>query len=349
MGILVKPFGMTPDGEKADLITLSNRSGASVSLLSLGAHLVSVRVPDKAGRLKDVTLGMDSLAEYLETTKGYMGATVGRYANRIGGAAFTLNGKTYSLFANNGANTLHGGKIGFDKKLWRYETFSQGGRDSVRLSYTSPDMEEGFPGNMEVSVTFSWDDACQLRLDYGAASDQDTLVNLTNHAYFNLGDAPDIKGHTLQIAGDRIIAVGSNLIPTGEMKPVDGTPYDLRQAVLLGEALARTDDAMFVAVRGFDVGYVLPGSGLREVARLHDPASGRLMKVLTDQPGVQCYSGQGFNCTGRGGVHYGPYAGLALETQQHPDSIHHPHFGDTTLRAGASYATSTIYAFEVQG
>ncbi len=347
MSIAIKPFGKLADGSQVDWITLTNAQGASASFISYGAHLTSLKVPDREGRLLDVTLGMDSLEEYVATGKGQMGGSIGRYGNRIAGASFELNGKTYPLFANNGQACLHGGKEGFDKKLWACETHSQPGRDSVTFSRVSPHLEEGFPGELTVKVTYTWDDDNQLRMDYHAVSDQDTVINLTNHAYFNLGEDKDVKAQTLQISGDRVIAVTDDLIPTGQMMPVDGTPFDLRQPVLLGQAFARQDEPMFLAAKGYDIGYVLPGSGLREVARMHDPKSGRLMRVLTDQPGVQCYSGQGFDCQGRGGVHYGPYAGLALETQHHPDSVHHPHFGDTTLKAGESYQTSTIYAFSV--
>lgn len=347
MSISVMPFGTSPHGHLIDWITLTNAAGASVSLINYGAHITSVKVPDRQGSLRDVCLGMDSLGEYVSTGKGYMGATVGRYANRIAGASFILNGLEYKLFANNGDNTLHGGKKGFDKRIWSFETASVAGADYVTMRYISPDMEEGFPGQLQVSVTFSWDDDCQLRIDYSAVGDKDTIVNLTNHSYFNLSLDGDIKGHTLQIQGNKVIAIGEDLIPTGDMVPVDNTPYDLREPRLLGDVLTRRDSPMFMAARGFDIGYVLPGQGLREVARLHDPKSGRLMRVQTDQPGIQCYSGQGLDCQGRGGIHYGSYAGIALETQQHPDTVHQPNFGDTTLRVGRIYKTTTVYAFSI--
>jgi aldose 1-epimerase len=348
MSVSVTFFGTTPHGHLVDWITLTNTIGASVSFINFGAHIVSIKVPDRKGSLGDVALGMDSLPEYIATGNGYMGATIGRYANRIAGASFMMNGQEYKLYANNGANTLHGGRKGFDKRLWSFETASTAGEDSITMHYISPDMEEGYPGQLRVTVTFRWDDACRLRIDYSAVADKDTIVNLTNHSYFNLGPDHDIKSHSLQILGDKVIAAGEDLIPTGMMVPVENTPYDLRQPKRLGEVLTRSDDPMFVAAKGFDIGYVLPGRDLREVAKLHDSGSGRMMKVLTDQPGVQCYSGQGFDCQGRGGVHYGPYAGIALETQQHPDTVHQPGFGDTTLRAGQVYRTSTVYAFSIE-
>ena len=344
MRVDIRPFGQSPAGEPADLITLTNDRGESVSLTNYGGHIVSIMVRDRRGNLGEVCLGQDSAEDYARRDIGYMGGTIGRYGNRISGAAFTLNGEEYALYANDGRNTLHGGQEGFNRKLWAYEV----DRNSVIMRYTSPDMEEGFPGALSVEVRFTFSEDAALRIDYLARTDKETHVNLTNHAYFNLGDSPDILGHTLWVDADRVIEVDGELIPTGVLMSVAGTPYDLRQPQPLGEVMRREDNAMFAAAKGFDIGYVLNGGGMRQIARLHDPDSGRVMTVSTDQPGVQCYSGQGFNCGCRAGHHYCAYAGIALETQQHPDTLHQPSFGTTLLQPGQAYQTSTIYAFTAE-
>lgn len=343
MAITIKAFG-TAQAAACDLITLTNDSGASMSVTNFGAHLVSIRVPDRDGNLGEVTLGQDDAARYADNDIGYMGATVGRYGNRIAGAAFMQDDVTYRLYANDGENTLHGGREGFNKKVFQYRVEG----NSVLMGYTSPHMEEGFPGELNVTVRFTWDSSNAVKIDYEAVCDRDTQINLTNHAYFNLAGEGDIKGHTLQINADKVIAVDKDLIPTGKMLDVTGTPYDLRHPMLLGDALKRRSPAMFKNAKGFDIGYVLNGTGLRPVARLFDPASGRSMQVFTDQPGVQCYSGQGMDTQGRGGQHYGAYSGIALETQHHPDTVHHPEFGSTRLKVGEKYQTTTIYAFGIE-
>ena len=303
MSISIQPFGKTAKGEAVERITLTNARGESASIISYGGHLQSVKVLDKHGQLGEVCLGLETVAQYEARDNGHMGGTIGRYANRIAGAQFELHGETYKLYANNGPNTLHGGKDGFDKHLWRYELDG----DSLLIRRLSPHMEEGFPGALEVAVRFRFDDQAQLRIDYEAVSDQDTHVNLTNHAYFNLGPHPDIKNHLLQIHADHVIAADDALIPTGEMMPVKGTPYDVNEPVLIADALKRTDNAMFNAARGYDIGYVLRGEGLREIAVLSSPESGRRMVVKTDLPGVQCNSGQGMNCRRNEQQHYGAW------------------------------------------
>ena len=344
MSITIIPFGQAPQGERADLITITNARGESASFTNFGAHLVSIKVLDKSGNLGEVCLGQDDASQYARSDIGYMGGTIGRYGNRIAGAKFELNGETYQLFANNGPNTLHGGQFGFNQKLWDYELSD----NSILMYYTSPNMEEGFPGELKVQIRFRFDEESQVSIEYEAKSDQDTQVNLTNHAYFNLGNGEDILNHTLQITADAFVEVDEELIPTGELAPVDGTVYDLRQPVMLSKAMKRQDDDMFVAANGFDVGFVLNGHGLREAAVLQAEDTGRSMKVLTDQPGIQCYSGQGLNCSGHGGMMYGSYDGIALETQAHPDTLHHPDFGSTLLKAGDLYKTTTVYAFSAQ-
>ncbi len=341
----IKHMATDAKGERLDFITIDNKkTGMSAVLSNYGAHLVSLLVPDRSGKIIDVCLGYDDIASY-QKNQGYLGAAVGRYCNRIGGASFPLNGKTYALYANDGANTLHGGREGFDKKTWAYEVAPD--HHSVSFSYLSPDGEEGFPGNLNIVVTYTLTDEYGLQIDYKADSDQDTVVNFTNHAYFNLTGKGDIKGHSLQVAASSITETTPDLIPTGELLPVDDTPYDLRQPKIIGEALdEQGENAMFDRARGYDINYVLDGEGLRKAAVLTSPDSSLTMRVYTDQPGIQVYSGQGLHYTGKGGVEYGPYAGIALETQHFPNSVHHEHYPTTTLKAGDTFSSTTIYAFD---
>lgn len=349
MSITQRPFGVDLIGRQMTLYTMTNKAGASVSVLDFGAHLVSIRVPDRAGNLADVCLGFDTLEEY-DQKPSFLGAAVGRYANRIGDARFTLNGKEYPLFANDGKNTLHGGREGFDKKWWKGQALEAEAEDAVIFTYVSHDMEEGFPGKMRVQVTYAWDDACRLTIRYRAQADQDTVVNLTNHAYFNLAGKGAMLNHTLQVNAGQVTDVDEGLIPTGEMLDVTGTPLDLRAGAVIGERIARkAEHRLLESVNGFDCNFVLDGTGLKEAAVLRDPDSGRTMTVLTTEPGIQVYSGQGLNMTGRGGAEYGPYAGVALETQHFPDSPNHPEFPTTTLKAGETFESTTVYAFSVQG
>ena len=348
MSITRTPFGRDQIQREMTLFTMTNRHGASVSVLDFGAHLVSIRVPDREGKLADVCLGFDTLAEY-DTKPNFLGATVGRYANRIGGAKFTLNGQEYTLFANDGKNTLHGGREGFDKKWWKPETLEAPGEDAVLFTYVSHDMEEGFPGKMRVQVTFAWNDENKLTIRYRAQSDKDTVVNLTNHAYFNLAGNGDMLKHTLKVNSGYVTDVDDGLIPTGEMLDVTGTPLDLRDAPVIGERVARKGEHRLLAgPDGFDCNYVLDGEGLKEAAVLCDPESGRQMACLTTEPGIQVYSGQGLHLTGRGGAAYGPYAGVALETQHFPDSPNHPAFPSAVLKAGETFESTTVYAFSVK-
>lgn len=345
MGIRIGPFGQLKDGREAELITLTNQKGESVSLTNFGAHIVSILVRDRGGALGEVCLGQDNAQAYAARNIGYMGGTIGRYANRIGGSSFDMDGVRYSVSANEGANSLHGGRDGFDQKLWKYET----DKNSVLMRYTSPDMEEGYPGELRCEVRFSFDDESRLTIEYSAVSDRDTQVNLTNHAYFNLSEGEDIRSHSLQILADQVLEVNEELIPTGRMLDVAGTPFDLRKPSPVAEAWEKPAHPMFDGAKGFDVAYVLGRSeGLRKAAVLLCDETGREMSVLTDQVGIQCYSGQGLDCAGRGGRHYGPFAGLALETQRHPDTPNHPNFGSARLKAGEEYRAVTVYAFAVR-
>lgn len=337
-------FGKTGDGREAHLVTLRNKTGMEAVFTTFGARLVSFLCPDREGKLADVCLGFNTLKEY-ETRKGFLGATIGRFGNRIGGAAFSLNGKAYQLFANDGANTLHGGQAGFDRKIWGC---IQESASRAVFTYTSPDGEEGFPGTLDVKVAFTLMDDGSLVIDYRAVCDSDTALNLTNHAYFNLAGEGTIHNHTLQVLADTVTATTEDLIPTGDFLPVAGTPYDLREPRLLGEALAQKGNAMFDSALGFDINYVLRGKGFREVAVLAHPGSGRVLRVLTDQPGLQVYSGQGNEGEYKVPSLSGSYIGIALETQHFPDSVNQPRFPSTVLKAGEEYKTCTVYRFSAE-
>ncbi|MCR4886156.1 MAG: galactose mutarotase [Clostridiales bacterium] len=350
MSITMKPFGIDQIGRPMTLYTLTNKNGASVSVLDFGAHLVSVRVPDREGKLADVCLGFDTLEEY-DQKPGFLGAIVGRYGNRIGGSRFSLNGQEYSLFPNDGKNSLHGGREGFDKKWWKGQTLEAEGEDALVLTYVAHDGEEGYPGKLRVQVTYAWDDQNALTIRYLAQSDKDTVVNLTNHAYWNLAGAGagNILDHTLQINADCVTDVDDELIPNGKYADVTGTPLDLRAPTRIGDGIARMGECHLMEnVAGYDINYVLRGEGMKEAAVLYDAGSGREMRVLTEEPGIQFYSAQTMDQTGKGGAHYGNFAGAALETQHYPDSPNHPEFPSTVLKAGDVYKTATVYAFSVR-
>ena len=348
MSIAQKPFGIDLIGRPITLYTMTNKVGASVSVLDFGAHIVSIKVPDREGKLADVCLGYDTLEEY-DQNPSYLGATVGRYGNRIGGARFTLNGKEYTLFPNDRGNNLHGGREGFDKKWWKGQTLEADGEDAVLFTYVAHDGEEGFPGKMRVQVSFAFDDDCRLTIRYLAVSDQDTVINMTNHSYFNLSGAGDILDHTLVIHADAVTDVDQKLIPTGALLPVAGSPLDFRQGLRIRDGIARRGECRLIdEANGYDANFVLKGEGMKEAALLRDEKSGREMRVFTTEPGVQLYSGQGLNLKGKGGAVYGAYAGLALETQHYPDSPNRPEFPSTVLRAGETYESTTVYAFSAR-
>lgn len=353
MSIEKKPFGILPDGRAVTRYTMSNSIGASVSVIDYGAIFTSIVVPDKDGHLADVALGYDEVAPYFGN-HGSMGDTVGRYGNRIANATFSLDGVTYQLDRNDGVNHLHGGFEGFSKKMWAVQTVCTDTDARLVLTMVSPDGDQHYPGTLEVKLTVIWDDACRLTLHYEAVTDKPTLCNMTNHTYFNLAghDHGTICDHILQVESDYTTEVGPGLIPTGKLLPVDGTPYDLRNGLLLGDGLARiAEDAQMQLAGGYDNNYALrDGEGVRFVARLACKATGRTMDVLTDQPGLQVYSA----CMaafpgGKGAVHYGKYSGICLETQHFPDSPNHPEFpGTTVLRPGEHYDTTTVYVFGVK-
>lgn len=354
MSISTKPFGTAPSGEAVTLYTMTNRSGASVSIIDYGAIVTSIIVPDRDGKLADVALGFDSMAHYGKG-HGSMGDTIGRYGNRIGKGRFTLDGVTYQLSLNDhGKNNLHGGVNNFATKMWQ-ATVKEGAQgDAVAFHYVSPDGEENFPGALDVTVTFSWNEMCDLGIRYEATTDKPTLCNLTNHTYFNLGghDHGTIRDHEVYIDADVITPVDEELIPLGTYMPVSQTPLDMRAGLLLGDGLdAMSTCPQMLPAHGYDHNFVLrKGEAMGMAACVYHEATGRTMEVLTDQPAVQLYTA----CTtdiagGKGGAHYGTYSGLCLETQHCPDDPNNPQFpGTTVLRPGERYDTTTIYAFRVE-
>lgn len=351
MAITKKPFGKTPEGQECYLYTMTNASGASVSMTDFGATVTSIIVPDKDGVMGDVALGFDSLDGYLKP-HGCMGETIGRYGNRIGNACFTLDGVTYDLYKNDGENHLHGGKLGFNAYVWDVQCIENGSSDTLSFHRVSPDGEENYPGTLDVTVNYSWNDACDLTIRYIATTDKATVCNMTNHTYFNLAghDHGTVKDQVVYIDADAVTEAKPGLIPTGNYLAVTKTPFDLREGELLGTGLDQTaDNAQMVMGGGYDHNYVLrKGCAFGLCACVHDEASGRTMEVLTDQPGVQLYTANTLYCEGgKGGVTYGQHAGLCLETQHYPDSPNNPQWPTTTLRPGELYDTTTIYAFRV--
>jgi len=341
-------FGRLADGTAVEIFTLTNAHGLRARIMTYGAILVSLEAPDRNGVLADVTLGFDGLAGYLGTHP-YFGAIIGRYGNRIAKARFALDGVEYHLAPNNNGNTLHGGIKGFDKVVWKGEAVKSEHGTGVKLSYLSKDMEEGFPGNLAVTVTYTLTDADELEIRYDATTDKATVLNLTNHAYWNLkGEGRgDILGHALRIEADAITAVDSpaNLIPTGEIVPVAGTPFDFTKPHTIGERIAKVEG-------GYDHNFVLrSGAGtLAFAARVEEPESGRIMEVWTDQPGIQLYTGNFLDGTvvGKGGHAYGKHFAFCLETQHFPDSPNHPNFPSTVLKPGQAYRTVTEYKFSAK-
>ena len=348
-------FGKTSSGEQIDLYSLSNQKGMEVAITNFGATIVTLRVPDRAGKAADVVLGFDTLEGY-ETGKSYFGATVGRYANRIGGGTFSIDGKTCTLPKNNGNNTLHGGIVGFNKKVWKAREISAKGGESLELSYLSSDGEEGFPGNLSVKVVFTLpSDRNELKIDYSATTDKDTVLNLSNHSYFNLAGEGngDILDHVMRLHAKQFTPVDKTLIPTGELSDVAGTPMDFNTATPIGKRINDNYEQL-VFGKGYDHNWVLArsggGNGLTLAAEASDPKSGRTLEVLTTEPGVQFYSGNFLDgsAKGKGGKAYGQRAAFCLETQHFPDSPNHPNFPSTLLKPGAVYQSETVFRFSTK-
>lgn len=344
-------FGQSPEGKPITLYTLTNAKGMQAKVMTFGATLVSLTAPDKKGEMADVVLGFDSSDNYVKGVPFY-GATIGRYGNRIANGKFAIDGTSYQLTLNDGPNSLHGGK-GFDKRLWTVEKTSEGASPSITLSYVSADGEEGYPGTLTVHVTYTLKSDNALDIQYEATTDKPTVVNLTNHSYFNLTGNPEntILDHDLTIKADRYTPVNETLIPTGELAPVKGTPFDFRKATAIGARIG-DDNEQLKRGRGYDHNWVLNGykpGHLRAVATLSDPTSGRVMTVYTTEPGVQFYSGNFMDGQPAGtGTVYKHRTGLCLETQHFPDSPNEASFPSTRLLPGQTYKTETIYKFSTK-
>jgi aldose 1-epimerase len=344
-------FGALPSGEKITLFTLENSFGMQASVMNYGATLVSVKMADNMGQISEITLGFDSLKQYIKQSP-YFGSTVGRYANRIAKGKFSLLEKDYMLAINNGQNHLHGGNRGFDKAVWQAETRASENEQTVIFQYQSPDGEEGYPGTVDVSVAYTLTDGNSLKIQYNASTTEPTVINLSNHTYFNLKDAgaTDVLGHVMQINAESYTPVDETLIPTGEIAPVSGTPFDFQQPHKIGERI-KTDTPQISIAGGYDHNFVL---GLnvgpkRLAATVFEPTTGRLMNVITTEPGVQFYSGNFLkDLNGRYQATYNRHSGFCLETQHFPDSPNHPDFPSVILNPGEEFTSTTIYKFSMQ-
>ena len=349
-GVASEMFGCTRDGQPVERLTLTNGRRSQMVLLTYGGAIAAIRVPDRAGDLANVVLGFDQLDDYLEHSP-YFGAITGRYANRIAGARFAIDGREFRLAANDGPNSLHGGALGLDKRVWQAAPVESADGPAVALRYLSPDGEEGYPGDLDLAVTYTLTDEDALRIDYRATTDRPTHVNLTNHAYFNLAGAGagDVLGHELTLAANAFTPVDATLIPTGVVADVAGTPFDFREPVAIG-ARIRTANEQLQRGRGYDHNFVLdrtdPG-GIGLAARVREPHTGRVLEVHTTEPGIQFYSGNFLNATlvGPGGRAYRQSDGFCLETQHFPDSPNQPGFPSTLLQPGATLTSTTIYRF----
>ncbi len=342
-------WGKLPSGEQAHLHTLRNSKGTEVAITDFGGRIVTLRVEDRSGKFADVVLGCESLEGYLAKNP-YFGALLGRYANRIGGARFTLDGQTYELAQNNGPNALHGGLRGFDKVLWAGEEVPVNDGFGLRLEHVSPDGEEGYPGNLTVAITYSLTESDGLQIEYQASTDKATVLNLSNHSYFDLSGefAGNILDHEITINADRFTPIDETSIPTGELEPVEGTPFDFRTRTAMGARIGEDNEQLKRGL-GYDHNFAVNGNAgeLRLAARAYEPKSGRVMDVLTTQPGVQFYTGNHLegNVTGKGGVVYGFRYGFCLETQHFPDSPNQPQFPSTKLEPGVEFHQKTVFRF----
>ncbi len=340
-------FGALPDGAEVTLFTLTNANGLVCKILDYGGTITELTVPDRNGKFADVVLGHEQLKQYLDGT-AYFGALVGRVANRIADGRFTLDGRAFQLAANEGPNQLHGGKRGFDRVVWHAEPFHTNGNASLRLAYTSPDGEEGYPGTLKVVAIYTLNDQNELRLDLEATTDKPTPVNLTNHTYWNLAGTGDILGHILILAADHYTPADKRLIPTGDIKPVKGTPMDFTAPAVVGSRFEQLKSDP----PGYDNNYVLNTGGgrLALAARVHEPVSGRVLELLSDQPGLQFYTGNFLKSPlkGKYGVVYGRHSGLCFEPQYFPDYVNHPAFPQSILRPGQTYRQTMVCRFSAE-
>jgi aldose 1-epimerase len=350
----INEFGKTKEGDTIHRYVLRNETGLEAVVVSYGAALVSLKVPDRNGKSADVVLGYDDLQGY-EQDKSFFGASIGRYGNRIAKGEFTLDGTLFHVSKNDGPNSLHGGVRGFNKRVWTAVDRSRADAEVLELTYTSQDGEEGYPGTLRAQVTYTLPaKSNELRIDYTATADKDTVVNLTNHSYFNLSGATDrdILGHQLVLKASKFTPVDATLIPTGELQSVDGTPFDFRKPTAIGARIDRDDEQLKFG-KGYDHNWVLDRKekdALEVAAEVFEPSSGRVLEVLTTEPGIQFYSGNFLDGTvrGKGGQLYGHRTGLCLETQHFPDSPNHPNFPSTELEPGAVYRSTTIFRFQTR-
>jgi aldose 1-epimerase len=343
-------FGKTPDGVQVYVFTLTNSTGVEARIINYGGIVLSLKVPDRAGKMGDVVLGYDTLDSYLANSP-YFGCLVGRFGNRIAKGRFALNGKTCTLATNNGPNALHGGLKGFDKVVWAASTKMTACGPALGLNYVSKDGEEGYPGMLSVTAVYTLTEDNALVLEYTAVSDKDTVVNLTHHSYFNLAGWGDVLGHIVTINADVFTPVDETLIPTGELRPLTGTPLDFRMPVAIG-ARINSDDQQVKFGNGYDHNWVLnkPLNQLGVAAKVVEPVTGRVMEVLTTEPATQFYTGNSLDgtITGKGGWVYQQRNGLCFEPQHFPDSPNHPAFPSTVLKAGQTYLNTIIYRFSVE-
>lgn len=348
-----EPFGTMPDGTAVDIYRLQNINGMQVDIITYGGAVQSIKVPDKNGYIEDVVLGFDDLEGYLGQDNPYFGALIGRYGNRIANGKFTLNGTEYTLPTNNGPNSLHGGTQGFDKRVWAASRIETGDHVGVELTYFSPDGEMGYPGNLAVTVRYTLDNDNELRIHYSAVTDEPTVINLTNHAYFNLAGAGNgtVLDQEAMINADRVTPVDETLIPTGELTPVAGTPLDFTKPMAIGSRIHADDQQLKYAEPkegGYDFNYVLNTEGNPNAlaARVFDPESGRIVEMYTTEPGVQFYTSNFLHdLAGKDGNIYRHWGGFTLEAQHFPDSPNHPDFPSTELKPGEKYSQTTIYKF----
>jgi len=342
-------YGKLPDGREVHVFTLTNDHGITARVMTRGATLIELHAPDRNGKASDITLGYDTLEGWLRPGNPYMGATVGRYANRIAKGRFTLDGVDYSLAVNNGPNALHGGIKGFDKAVWEAEVLESSDGAAVRLTHSSPDGDEGYPGKVDVEVIYTLTEANEFRLEYTAITSKPTILNLTNHTYWNLAGEGTVLDHVLSLEADTLTAVDETSIPTGEFSSVAGTPWDFKRPTPIGARIAETgsDPA------GYDHNYIINGGGGSTpvlCARVEHPGSGRIMEVLTTEPGVQLYTANYLDGTepGKGGRSYDKYSAFCLETQHFPDSPNHPEFPSTVIKPGETYRQTTLHRFSIQ-
>jgi len=348
-----QPFGKTPNGRQVDRYILTNAKGMQVGIMNYGAAVISIVVPDRNGKFADIVVGYDKFDDYLKANNPYFGGIVGRFGNRIARGKFTLDGVEYTLVTNNNVNHLHGGKVGFDRVVWDAQPFEKGDLVGVKLNYLSKDGEEGYPGNLNVTVIYTLTNNNELKIDYSAVTDKATPINLTQHGYWNLAGAGngDILSHMMMINADRFTPTDETSIPTGELRPVKGTPMDFIKPTAIGARINEVDDQLKYG-KGYDHNWVLNkiDNSMALACRVYETTTGRMMEIYTTEPGLQFYSGNFLDGTiiGKSGKVYNFRNAIVLETQRFPDSPNHPNFPSTILRPGEKYDTHTMFRFSAK-